>query len=98
MSAIADRNEVCVSGRLTRNPELRKTPSGVAVCDLGVACNRYSRPDANGNRTQFTTYVRATAWNKQAEFLANNVHVGDEIIAWGILEDDNFENSEGQKT
>lgn len=90
MSKLSDWNEVRVSGRLTHNPEVRKTPSGVAVCDISIACNRYARPDANGDQKQFTTFVRATAWNKQAEFIGKTAHVGDEVIVLGILEDDNF--------
>ena len=98
MSRLSDWNEVRVSGRLTHNPELRKTDSGVAVCDISVASNRYARPDANGNQREFTTFVRATAWNKQAEYIAKNAHTGDEVILLGILEDDNFKPEGGDKT
>lgn len=89
----SDVNRWQGTGRLTRNPELRKTPSGVAVCDLSMACNRYS-----SEGKQFTTYARVTVWNKQAEFLGdpeNGLKVGDFVYVEGPLVDDNFETTKG---
>lgn len=89
----SDINRWQGTGRLTRNPELRQTPSGVAVCDLSIASNRYS-----SEGKQFTTYTRVTVWNKQAEFLGDvekGLKVGDFIYAEGPLVDDNFETTKG---
>lgn len=83
---MSDVNVICLSGRLTRNPELRRTPSGVAVCDLGIASNRYSK-----DKRQFTTYTRITVWDKQAEWAGENLQTGDAIFVQGQLVDDNFE-------
>lgn len=93
-------NQVWLSGRLTRKPELRRTPSGVAVCDFSVASNRYSkRPDATGSKQQLTTFTKVTAWNKTAEALAERLDTGDAVQVLGYLVDDNFESKEtGQKT
>jgi single-strand DNA-binding protein len=98
MSNMSDHNEACISGRLTRNPELRKTPSGVSIVDLSIAANRYTSPDTNGDQKKFTSFIKATAWDKQAEYLNKHVKMGDEVIVWGILEDDNFEQDDGKKT
>ena len=92
----SDVNRWTGTGRLTRNPELRKTPSGVAVCDISMACNRYS-----SEGKQFTTYARVTVWNKQAEFLGDaesGLKVGDFIYVEGPLVDDNFETTKGDSS
>ena len=89
---MSDVNVVIISGRLTRDPQTRTTPSGVTVCDLGIASNRYS-----SNKEQFTTFVRVTLWKKQAEWAGEFLHVGDTIQVQGQLFDDNFE-KDGQKT
>jgi single-strand DNA-binding protein len=89
---MSDTNKVLIVGRLTRNPELRYTPSGTAVCDLSVANNRYY------NDKQFTTFVRVTTWDKQAEFLGNpekGVKTGDKVLIEGSLVDDNYETTKG---
>lgn len=88
----SDVNRVTWTGRLTRNPELRRTPSGVAVCDIWIANNRYS-----SEGKQFTAYSRATCWNKQAEFLGGDKggKTGDLVFVEGVLVDDNFETEKG---
>lgn len=83
---MSDVNYVVLSGRVTREPTLRTTPSGVSVCDVGMASNRY----ASDNR-QFTTFARITLWKKQAEWAGEKLGVGDEILVQGQLVDDNFE-------
>lgn len=88
---MSDINQVWLSGRLTKNPELRHTPSGVAVCDLTVASNRYGKADAEGKRQQYTTFARCTVWNRQAEVLSEMLHTGDAVSVVGQLFDDNFE-------
>lgn len=88
---MSDINQVWLSGRLTKNPEKRMTPSGVAVCDLSLASNRYGKADSEGNRPQYTTFTRVTIWNKQAEALSEMLHTGDHISVIGSLFDDNFE-------
>jgi single-strand DNA-binding protein len=83
---MSDVNNVTFSGRLTRNPELRTTPSGVSVTDLNVASNRYGK-----DRQQYTTYFRLTVWNQQAEWANERLGTGDLIFVQGQLVDDNFE-------
>lgn len=90
-----DVNEVFLTGRLTRNPELRKTPSGVSVCDLSLASNRYSGKDADGKARQFTTFTKVTLWDDKAEYFSERLHTGDLVMVRGRLVDDNFEKDMG---
>ncbi|MBX9652945.1 single-stranded DNA-binding protein, partial [bacterium] len=59
-------NKVMLMGNLTRDPELRHTPSGMAIADFGMAINR-QRKGADGNRIDETTFVDITAFGRQAE-------------------------------
>jgi len=88
---MGDTNRVILKGRLTRNPELRRTPSGTAVCDFTLASNRY----VNGE--QRPTYARCTCWNKTAEWLAGEkgARTGDALYVEGILVNDDFELTKG---
>jgi single-strand DNA-binding protein len=94
---MSDVNVSVIGGRLTRMPELRTTPSGVAVCDLTIASNRYrKRKSAEGFDT-YTAYVRVTLWDDMAERFAKQLKTGDGVLVTGQLVDDNFE-KDGQKT
>ena len=94
---MSDENFTFITGRVTRDPTVRNTPSGLAVCDLGVANNRYSKPDDDGQRTQSTTFVRCTVWDKGAEWIGEHVGVGDFVSVKGVLVDDNFKDKETDK-
>ena len=64
---MSDQNEVVVSGRLTKDSELRYTPNGTAVTDVIIASNRIWSKDSD--RQEETTFVDVTIWGKQAESL-----------------------------
>jgi len=87
-----DVNFVALSGRLTRAPEIRETPSGATVMDFAIACNRY----VNGE--QRTTYLKTTLWNKAAEWFGQRLGTGDQVMIQGKLVDDNFTQQDGTKT
>lgn len=87
-----DVNFVAISGRLTRTPEIRETPSGATVMDFSIACNRY----VNGE--QRTTYFKTTLWNKAAEWFGQRLGTGDQVMIQGKLVDDNFTQQDGAKT
>ena len=91
---MGDVNDVTLKGRLTRNPELRDTPSGVTVCDFSLATNRYI------NGKQKPTYHKCTVWNKTAEWLGgeNGARVGDTLFVRGVLVHDDFETTKGDPT
>lgn len=78
-----DFNNVQISGRLTRPPEIRETPSGLAVCDLTLASNQYIKGE------QISVYPKVTIWNKQAKYYAS-LHTGDHLLVQGQLVDDNL--------
>ena len=87
-----DVNQVTVSGRLTRRPERRTTPSGAIVTDFAIASNRYH------NGEQKTTYFKTTLWNKAAEWFGENLNTGDHVLITGRMVDDNFKHETGVQT
>ena len=62
---MSDINKVIVTGRVTRNSELRQTPNGTSVTDVSVVSNRIWTK--NGERQEEATFVDVTIWGKQAE-------------------------------
>ena len=80
---MSDVNHVSLSGRLTRKPDMRETPSGIPVTNFILANNQYR------SGQQKTTFVRCAIWSKGAEY-ASKLDKGDHIFVEGQLEDDNF--------
>lgn len=96
---MSDINVCVVQGRLTHNPELRKTPSGASVLDFQVASNRYvPKKGQEGQFDKYTTFVRVTLWNRMADRYSEKLHTGDMVIVEGQLTDDNFKRDDGTKT
>ncbi|MEO7803489.1 MAG: single-stranded DNA-binding protein [Actinomycetota bacterium] len=89
-------NSVTVAGNLTRDPELKYTPSGAAVVKFGLAVNR-SYTNRNGDKVEQTSFVNVSAWASLAENVAESLHVGDRVIVNGRLESHSWETEEGQK-
>ena len=89
-------NHVMVLGNLTRDPELRYTPSGTAVCQLGVALNRRWRDQA-GELQQEVTFVDVTVWSKQAETVAQYLTRGRAVAIEGRLQQDTWETEGGER-
>lgn len=88
-------NLYVVNGNLTRDIELRYTPSGSAVAHFGLANNRrYSK--SNGEPATETTYLDCEIWGKQAETLAKHTKKGTPLLIQGSLKNDNWE-KDGQK-
>lgn len=87
-------NNVTLTGRLTRDPELRYTPSNKAVATATIAVDR-SRKDENGERQ--ADFINLVFWNKQAETLANYVKKGHMIGVVGSIQTRNYENQQGQR-
>jgi single-strand DNA-binding protein len=71
---MSDLNSVILTGRLTRAVDTRITSSGVSVADLGLAVNRYG----SGGK-KFTSFIKVTAWNQNADFAKEHLNVGDLI-------------------
>lgn len=89
-------NKVMLMGNLTRDPELRYTPNGQAVADIGIAINR-RRKGQDGERRDETTFVTVTAWGRQAEIINEYFSKGRPIFIEGRLQLDEWTTQEGQR-
>ena len=95
-------NRVMLIGRLTRDPELRYTPSGTAVCQLALATNRYGSDQQTGERREFTDYHDVVVWNqgnrKLAELCAQYLQKGRLVYVEGRLQTRSWDDQQsGQK-
>ena len=87
-------NKVMLIGNLTRDPELKVTPSGAAVCTFGVATNsRYKKPD--GNYEEITNFHNIVAWSKLAEICAQKLKKGMKVYVEGTPEVRTFQKQDG---
>jgi single-strand DNA-binding protein len=89
-------NSVQLIGNMTRDPELRQTPSGVSVCDCGLAINERFK-NAAGELREKILFVDFTVWGKQAESLAKYMAKGSPVAVSGSLQLDQWENDKGEK-
>lgn len=90
-------NKVFLIGNLTRDPELRVTPKGTAICSFGLAVNRQYR-DENGTARDETTFVDIEAWGKQGELVSKYLTKGSPCMVEGRLRLDSWEDkNSGQK-
>ena len=87
---VPDLNNVIIAGRLTRDPELKYLPSGTAICSVSVANTRYYK-DKSGERKEDTSFVDATVWDKQAEWVGQNLTKGRPVIIEGRLKSESWE-------
>lgn len=94
---MANLNKVMLMGNLTRDPEVRYTPKGTAVGDLGLAVNRRV-PDGNGNWIEEVTFVDITVWDTNAENAQKYLSKGRGVFIEGRLQMDTWEDkASGQK-
>ncbi|HEY8392411.1 MAG TPA: single-stranded DNA-binding protein [Capillibacterium sp.] len=87
-------NHVILIGRLTRDPELRYTPNGVAVATFTVAVDR---PYTSQSGERETDFIPVVVWQKLAETCANHLHKGRLVAVDGRLQIRNYETQDGQK-
>src|SRR3954465_6338524 len=83
--AATNINRVVLTGNLTRDPELRSTPSGTSVCSLRIACNT-RRKDASGEWGAKPNYFDVTVWGAQGENCATYLTKGRPVAVEGRLE------------
>lgn len=94
---MANVNKVMLLGNITRDLEVRYTPKGTAVCDLGLAVNRIRTGD-NGERIEEVTYVDVTLWGRQAELAGQYLAKGRSVFIEGRLQLDQWDDKQtGQK-
>ena len=77
-------NKIIIVGNLGRDPELRYTPQGIAVCNLSLATNERKR-DKSGEMQEVTTWFRVTLWRNQAENAAKYLTKGSPVYVEGRL-------------
>lgn len=90
-------NKVLLIGNLTRDPELRYTAQGTAVCTFGLATNRQWTPAEGGERKEEVEYHRIVAWSKLAEICAQILHKGRKTYVEGRLQTRNWTGQDGQE-
>ncbi len=94
---MASFNKVILLGNLTRDPEVRYTPKGSAVCDLGIAVNRVYTTEG-GEKREEVTYVDVVLWARLAEIAGEYLKKGRPIFIEGRLQMDTWDDKQtGQK-
>lgn len=95
MGSRASLNKVLLIGNLTRDPELRYTPSGAAVCTFGVATNR-SYTASDGQKKEEVEFTKIVSWNKLAELCNQLLRKGRKVYVEGRLQTRSWETPDGQ--
>lgn len=90
-------NSVCVSGNLTRDPELRQTPSGTSVLSFSVAVNDRRKDASTGEWRDFPNFIDAVVFGNRSEPLARILRKGSKISLHGKLRQSQWETQDGQK-
>ena len=94
---MASFNKVILLGNLTRDPEVRYTPKGSAVCDLGIAINRQYTLDS-GEKREEVTFVDVVLWARLAEIAGEYLKKGRSVFIEGRLQLDTWDDKQsGQK-
>jgi len=92
---MASENSVTLVGNLTRDPELRYTPSGAGVASFGLAVNR--RYQVNGEWQEQVSFFNIVAWTELGENAAASLSKGMRVIVTGRLEQRSYETKDGEK-
>lgn len=93
---MASYNKVLLMGNLTKDPELRYTPSGTAVANLRLAVNRKYRTKEQELKEE-VCFITAVVWNKQAETCNQYLHKGSSVFVEGRLQSRSWEDNTGAK-
>jgi single-strand DNA-binding protein len=93
---MASFNKVILLGNLTRDPELRHTPAGMAVCSFDLAVNRSFTTKA-GERKEEVCFITVVVWDKQAQTCAEYLSKGRQVLIEGRLQQRSWETPDGQK-
>ena len=95
MSAL-NLNKVVLAGRITADPELKQTPSGVSVLRFTLAVNRrFSKNNEQGE--QQTDFITMVAWRQTAEFISKYFRKGSAICVTGSIQTRTWQDAQGQK-
>src|SRR5579872_241882 len=95
---MASFNKVILLGNLTRDPQVKYTPSGTAVAEIGLAVNRYWFDKQTNSRREETTFVDVTLWGRDAEVAGEYLAKGRPVLIEGRLQLDTWDDKQtGQK-
>ena len=90
-------NNVSIVGNVTRDPELRFTPSGQATANFGIAVNRRWQNRSTNEWEEQVSYFNVVCWRELAENAAESLHKGARVMVSGRLEQRSWETPDGQK-
>jgi single-strand DNA-binding protein len=93
----SDSNSITISGNITREPEMRYTPSGVSKVTFGVAVNRSWRNQQTQEWEEQTSFFNVVAWRQLAENVAASLTKGSRVVVSGRLEQRSWETEAGEK-
>lgn len=94
---MSDVNYVVLSGRLTRDVELKSTPSGAAVAEMGLAVNRKYKNNTSGEWVEEASFFNVVVWGRQGENCAQYLSKGSSAVVEGRLRSRSWEAQDGQK-
>ena len=94
---MASFNKVTIVGYLGRDPELRYTPSGTAVCDFSIATTERKRGRDAGDGEEVTTWFRVSMWGRQAEVANQYLQKGKLVYVEGRLSQREWTDRDGNK-
>lgn len=95
---MASLNKVMLIGNLTRDPEIKYTPKGMAIAEMGLACNRKYTVEATGEKREEVTFIDVTLWGRQAELAKEYLSKGRSVYIEGRLQLDTWDDkATGQK-
>ena len=89
-------SKAIITGNITRDPELRTTPSGSSVCSFSVAVNRVYK-DTNGEQKEDVSFIDCSAWGKLGEMIGQYAKKGSGVLVSGRLSQRSFEGKDGVK-
>jgi len=93
--SVKSLNKVMLIGNLTRDPNLRYTPSNIAVCSFGIATNRSWAPSDGGEKQERVEFHNIVAWSKLADICGQLLHKGDKIYVEGRLQTRDWKGEDG---
>lgn len=94
---MAAGNAVTLVGNVTREPELRFTPSGQAVANFGLAVNERWQNKQTQEWEESVSFIDVTCWREMAENVTESVSKGARVVVFGKMKQRSWENDEGQK-
>jgi len=90
-------NKVILGGRLTADPELKTTTSGIVFTSFSIAVNRRSAKSSDGQSSQMSDFFNCTAWRSTAEFITRYFKKGSSICITGSLQNRTWNDQQGNK-